>query len=402
VSPAAHALDRRLFDLRVAYDALASDVGALEAGGTYAVLAAGTLVSGATVNRARPALAQVAEVRRGLELVARLIHDVIQVRGTGPLDEDSATELFAHLNGPSVVVPEDPDRPAMSPLAIVASPVAPHDLLTAMGRAVMPVHDLVSQVDRVWAEFMPRLERATAEAERLHQAASGFRSVRDVRAALVPLATRVIHDPLGAADELAEIQATLDAAASALARQPELQAALAEAEVRVDELEGLIAEGRSALARTSMEISDPGTLLDPLDPDVVGGERGLRPWLTRLRRLVDTGDIDLADKGYASWQAMADKLLASARLVAEANARPTERRRELRNLLRAARVKAGASGQAEDPHTTELARQAERSLVVPCRLAIAEAHVARYVEELRRSPTPEQARNAARETEMAP
>jgi hypothetical protein len=402
VSPAAHALDRRLFDLRVAYDALAADVGALEAGGTYAVLAAGTLVSGATVTRAQPALAQVAEVRRGLELVARLLHDVAQARGTGPLDEESATELFAHLNGPSVVVPSDLDRPATSPLAVVTSPAAPHELLIAMGRAVMPVHDLVSQVDRVWTEFMPRLERATAEAERLHQAASGFRSVREARGALVPLATRVIHDPLGAADELSQIEATLADAVGALERKPALLAALVEAGKRIDELEGLIAEGRSALARTSMEVTDPGTLLDPLDPDVVGGERGLRPWLARLRRLVETGDLELADKGFASWEAMADKLLASARLVAEANARPTERRRELRNLLKAARVKAGASGQAEDPHLTELARQADRSLTVPCRLAIAEAHVARYVEELRRAPTPAQARNAGRETEMAP
>jgi hypothetical protein len=402
MSPAAHALDRRLFDLRVAYDALAADVISLESGGTYAVLAAGSLVSGSTIDRAQPALAQVAEVRRGLALVAQLINEVGEVRGTGPLDEERATELFAHINGPSVVVPDDPTRAPRSPLAIVPSPVAPHDLLTAMGRAVMPVHDLVNQVDRVWTEFVPRLERATAEAERLHQAASSFRSVRDARTELVPLATRVIHDPLGAADDLARIEATLVAAATALARRPELEAELDAAGKQVDELEDLVAEGRSALARTSIEITDPGTLLDPLDPDVVGGERGLRPWLTRLRGLVERGDIELTEKGFASWQAMAEKLLASARLVAEANARPTERRRELRNLLRAARVKAGASGQAEDPHMTELARQAEQSLAAPCRLALAEAHVARYVEELRRSPTPEQARNAGRETEMAP
>jgi hypothetical protein len=74
--------------------------------------------------------------------------------------------------------------------------------------------------------------------------------------------------------------------------------------------------------------------------------------------------------------------------VAEANARPSLRRRELQGLLRAARVKAGASGRAEDMTLTELAARADRALDAPCDLVEAQAHLDAYMDELRRGPAP--------------
>jgi len=52
-------------------------------------------------------------------------------------------------------------------------------------------------------------------------------------------------------------------------------------------------------------------------------------------------------------------------------------------LLRAARVKAGAMGRAEDLRVTELAARAMRSLAVPCDLPAAESAVEAFLEELR-------------------
>lgn len=383
MSPAAHALDRLLFDLRGAHEALATDLAGLEGEGTYAVLAAGTLISGVTAARVQPALVRVADVRLGLDLLGGLIADVSQLRGT---DEARATELFAHLNSPCIVLPGSTVRA-----------VAPQDLLTAMAGSLAPMRVVVGEVDTVWREFVPHLDRVTAEAEQLAETLPTSCSVTSARSVLATLAGRVIHDPLGAADELTRVEATLAEAAATGAKVPGLQAGLAAAADTIEELESLIAAGRAALARSRAEISDPEALLDPVDTAIVTGERGLSPWLTRLERLVAGGDVGLAETGLASWQALADKTLTTAREVATTNARPTERRQELRSLLRAARVKAGASGLAEDLHLTKLAKAAEDAFAVPCDLSAAEARVAEYVDELRRTPTPAQSRRPGRE-----
>ncbi len=67
MSPAAHALDRLLHDLRLAHEAVAADLAHLEEEGTYAVLAGGTVISGTTAERAQRALR---EHLRGLPLPA--------------------------------------------------------------------------------------------------------------------------------------------------------------------------------------------------------------------------------------------------------------------------------------------------------------------------------------------
>lgn len=383
MSPAAHALDRLLFDLRGAHEAMAADLVGLEAEGTYAVLAAGTVISGATVSRAEPALAQVADVRLGLDLLGALLADVSSLRGT---DEAHSTELFTHLISPSIVLPGPTVRA-----------VTPQDLLAAMADSLEPMREVVREVDTVWRDFLPRLDRLKAEVERLAQAMPTLCSLDSARTTLTALAGRVIHDPLGAADGLTAVESTLADAAATGTKASGLRAGLASATQTVAELETLIAEGRQALARSRTETSDSGVLLDPVDPGVITGERGLVPWLTRLDGLVSGGDVELAEKGLASWRALAEKTLATAREVAAANARPTQRRRELQNLLRAARVKAGASGRAEDPLMTELAVQAEDALAVPCNLTTAEARVAAYVDELHLTPTPAQARRPGRE-----
>ena len=86
-----------------------------------------------------------------------------------------------------------------------------------------------------------------------------------------------------------------------------------------------------------------------VDPDVLSRGPGLRPWLARLERLVSEGDVSRAGAGLERWRSLAEQTVAVARQVAEANALPWRRRRELQGLLRATRVKAGAVGRAEDP-----------------------------------------------------
>jgi hypothetical protein len=98
--------------------------------------------------------------------------------------------------------------------------------------------------------------------------------------------------------------------------------------------------------------------------------------------------VALAEKGLASWQALADQTLDAARQVAAANIRPAARREELQRLLGAAQVKARASDRADDPRVARLADQARRALLVPCDVDVAEDRVDAFIDALRRRPRP--------------
>ena len=380
MSPAAHALDRRLHALRAAQEAATTSLLELEAEDAYQQLARRGL-SGTTAAKARPALARVAELRPGLALLDQLIEWAGGLRTSTSMDDHRATELVSMLNSPTLVLP---DPAAGRPGATRTT--APQDLLDDIEAAVAPLRSVVTAVDAAWKELPPRLERATAEADRLALELPAFRSVAAARSTLADVAARIATDPLGAADDLDRVQRDLadaQATRSGVARLgPDLRAATA----TVAEIEALIDEGHTALARSLAETREPWGLLDPLDREVLTGERGLRPWLGRLERLVTEGRVDLAEKGLASWRALADQTLHAARQVAAANVRPTARREELQGLLGAALVKARASGRADDPRVTQLADEAQRALLVLCDVDLAENKVDAFIDALRRRP----------------
>jgi hypothetical protein len=383
MSPAAHALDRRLQELRSEHDTFVARVADLQADATYVRLTTDAAITGVTAQRLRPALAGLAELRDPVAVLGQVVERVSAARGWGSLDDSVATALFAQLNSPTIAFPAEPQG------------VTPHRLFVLVGEACSALEALVKEVAAAWDGVEARLRDARSEAHRLAGALPEFRIVIAAREALEGLAERAAGDPLGVADELVTVESALATAASAGDEVHRLGDVMAIAHQTLADVEALVGEGRNALALSRAEITSSSGLLDPVDPEVISGERGLRPWLGRLESLVARGEVALASKGLESWTALADKTRATARQVAEANARPTQRRRELRSLLRAARVKAGASGRAEDPRLTDLFRRADRSLNVPCELGTAEAEVEAYLVELRRSPTPEQARRTA-------
>jgi hypothetical protein len=383
MSPAAHALDRRLLELRSEHEVHTTRLAELEADPTYRRLVDGHGMTGTTAERVLPAMAKVSGLRPALDTLGQLVERVGAARGWGTLDDAVATALFAQLNAPTLAFAAEPQG------------VTPHRLLTLVDEATAALQAVVADATRVWAEIDGRLADARAEAGRLASTLPGFPIVVAAREALEGLAERAERDPLGAVDDLTTVESALATAAGAGDEIDRLHDQMVIATRTMEELETLVGEGRNGLALARAELSTPDGLLDPVDPQVLTGERGLRPWLGRLEALVAKSELALAAKGLESWSALADKTLATARQVAEANSRPPKRRRELRSLLRAARVKAGASGRAEDPVMEQLYRRAEAALAVPCCLATAEAEVEAFMVELRRSPTPEQARRTA-------
>jgi hypothetical protein len=382
--------DRQLQALRLARDAATTNLLDLENDGTYTLLKAGDGLSGATAHQAKPALAKVDELWRGLQLLNSLVDQAETQRGSGHLSDGRARELLELLTGPSITLPTE-----VRPLAqrvLTASPVAtptltPQQLIAVMEAAFVALRDVVAQVDRAWKDLLPRLERATAEAARLVAELPHDRTLTAAQAALRPLADRVAHDPLGAADELRRAESALTAArhaaASARARAVQVREGLAAGDQLIVDVAALIDKGRTALDESRRVAASPTGLLDPLDPTVLTAEQGLQPWLARLQALAAEGDLDRAAVGLERWSRVADQTLAAARQVAEANTRPAARRQELRGLLRAARAKAAASGRAEDTGLRDLEEKARAALATPCDLAAADAAVVRYLRTLR-------------------
>ena len=393
MNPGAHVLGRRLSELRVAQEALAAEAWALEAEGTYALLASGNQFTGATAERARPALAQVAALWRGLALLDDLLGQVEQRTDEVHVDDNHAARLMALVNGPGILVAPDAPPPGDVDLALLPSgassrrTITPNDLLASLQGALAPAHQVVAEIDAAWRELVPRLDRVTAEAARLAAELPALKALVAARAVIDALPGHIVHDPLGAVDELTRIESALADAAGAGAELARLGDAMAAAARTLAELEGLLDEGRAAFDRSRAEIASPEGLLAPVDRDVLSREPGLRRWLARLERLVSEGDMSRAGAGLERWRSLAEQTMAVARQVAEANALPWRRRRELEGLLRATRVKAGAVGRAEDPLVSELAGRALRSLAVPCDLPAAESAIEDFLEGLR-NPVP--------------
>jgi hypothetical protein len=394
VSPAAHAVDRRIHDLRDGHRQVVADLRELEADGTYAALLAGHGLSGVTASRVVPALARLADLCEGLEPLDRLLAEVIRIRSAGRLEDGPAIELMAHLNSPTIVVAAGSPpatEGAVTALPVSAQAVSAQTLIDALEGAVEAVRDLVAEVDAAWQDVQARREQAIIEADALAVELPRHRGLASARADLAALATLVAEDPLGAGDVLERAEAAIAQASGALDDAAALRETFAAARQTLDEIDAEVTAGRAALERSRSEVRAPRGLLEPVDPASVSGERGLRPWLSRLERRVDEGDAAAARQGLERWREVANQTLAVARLVAEANSGPSRRRQELHGLFRAALVKAGAAGRAEDPRLTEMADDVRRAFVAPCDLAAVEALVEAYLAELRQPSAPDDA-----------
>jgi hypothetical protein len=388
VSPAAHALDRRIYELRSAREAVVGSIAALQSDGTWSLLAAGLAgdsLTGTTAERARPAIVRVTELQQGLDLVAQLVDHVVALRDAGTSDERRTTELVALLNSPAILVPTDvPWMEHVLPPPPEDRAVTAQLLLDEMEGALAPARQLVAEVDAAWQAFLPRLERVSAEADQAAAEAPGNRAITDVRVRLAALADLVVDDPIGARERRGAAEGDLQAAAGLRSEVSRLQSDLSDALALLATIEETISSGRQALGQSRAEIASPSGLLDPLDPSTVSGDQGLRPWIVRLERLVAQGDVARASQGLERWSSLAASTLAAAEQVAAANSSPLAERSSLLGLLRAARVKAGAAGRAEDLVLASLADAAERALAVPADLVEAQAHVDAYLDELRR------------------
>jgi len=233
------------------------------------------------------------------------------------------------------------------------------------------------------------LGRLSAEAARIGRPT--LEELATAAAALAPLAAAVATDPLGVRPEQSDAaREALDRAAAAVSvlvvAYDALEAGLREAGQLLGTIVDTAAEGewsaREALDR--IRLAD-GDLLRLPDGWLGDPERGLRPWLERLRELA-AGPPErrlTAARGLTAWTAVAHQTLAQARRVADANALPLRRRGELRGLLGALRQKAVATGLAEEPALAAMLAAAHDLLyTAPTDLTAATAQVTAFAAAL--------------------
>jgi hypothetical protein len=300
------------------------------------------------------------------------------------------TTMLARLFGPEAVAL--PDGTTSGIEALIASLQADTDtVLTRSHDAAGAARESLTRLDAIGKILNDLDTRARSLA--LDAVPELDVAHRQLDAATRQLAADPLgHIDLGPAD--AAVAIATAAVEALVARHMSLPDRLANAHVQLDELAQLIPDGAEALAETGRKISEPGALLEALDPGVLDGdERSLRPWLARIAAQASDGAWMTADAGLARWKLVADGCIANAREVLDANRRPLVRRNELRGLLESYRAKAAASGRGEDPELDRLHRAAHDLLwSAPCDLQAAELRVRGYVEAITTS-------HAHRETE---
>jgi hypothetical protein len=273
---------------------------------------------------------------------------------------------------------------------------SPTDLLASLERSLAGAQQSARTLAQAWRDVVPRLDRAAATLALVEARAAdlglGGPDLDQARRLLDDLTGRAGSDPLGVDPAPAEeaVEQARARVESLVAQRASLPADLAAARRTLDDLAGLIAQGRDALAATRSRIAAPPGVLEPLEPRLLDdGPTALRPWLGRLEAAATAGNWATAAPELARWRAAADALLARARAVAAANRAPLARRNDLRGLLDAFRAKAGAMGRAESPGLTRRYRAARDALyTVPCDLDAADARVREFVAAVNRPEEP--------------
>ena len=335
----------------------ADDLYELDQHATYRLLAAGDM-SGKTgreanlIIEAAPFLwGWLRELRSTLDEVERLQED----RGVfGSKHSDRVTTLLA---GPSIELLRV-EIPASIPQhlkqELVDSTIDPDttlvtiETLTDMFQAVYePARDVVSLVDAVWRDLMPRINAADVSLVKAEAIAARVGSmvpaVRLARQRLDAVKSSVSDDPLSLASN---VGGTLDSlVADAVRAADDLDRSFKNIDADTEASSVMLAELRVLRARAAAAYSEAeakitaGTALKRVPSTaVIDGPNGLAH---RAAQLANT-DASWQDRRREldRWQAMAKRLRDQLNQALETNSASIVKRNEMRGLLRAYRSKA--------------------------------------------------------------
>ncbi len=376
----ANEVEQRLSHYRNLVEQWSTTLYELDENATYRLLAAGDL-SGVTGDRANkivetaPGLwVWVGQLRDRVEAVEKLVEEK-------SVFDNKADEIATLLEGPTILVSKLtlphglPQR-----VAHYFSAERDYDLDLAtncnglrelFSATYEPVRDIVTEVDSVWRDLMPRIEAATMTLDR----ANGLCSRLGERVAEVQLATQrleavrasVADDPLSLSKNVGPHLDQLVAAAAKAAGALEhshssLGDDLANADATLADLRVLRARAAAAYSEAEAKVVVASGLVRVPSPAVIDGQNGLAH---RARKFSEIDESDSewrqARKLVDDWKASATRLGQQLERALESNSEPLKRRADMRSLLRAYKVKAELTpGLPEE--VLDLGQQAEEEL----------------------------------------
>jgi hypothetical protein len=265
------------------------------------------------------------------------------------------TTLLSEIKLPPVAVPLE--KRGLLTGAELAQTVSADRLMEAMATSFTEANQLIFKIKAAWATLNGKVGKHEEALKLLQQEALDLGATApeliEAERALTAVRTAINGDPLAADGNFeAQVVPVIEASRTRLAQLKALKAQvvgqLAEAEQALAQLKTTHASSLQAVEerKAKLTIDHEEQLTMPLDDKVIDQLVG---WLERLKTTVGDGKFQAASVGLVNWTAQVLNRTSSAESAFQANDALLRERRDMRGLIEALKVRAGAEGMAEDP-----------------------------------------------------
>jgi hypothetical protein len=264
------------------------------------------------------------------------------------------TTLLSEIKLPPVAVPLE--KRGLLTGAELAQTVSADRLMEAMATSFTEANQLIFKIKAAWATLNGKVGKHEEALKLLQQEALDLGATApeliEAERALTAVRTAINGDPLAADGNFeAQVVPVIEASRTRLAQLKALKAQvvgqLAEAEQALAQLKTTHASSLQAVEerKAKLTIDHEEQLTMPLDDKVIDQLVG---WLERLKTTVGDGKFQAASVGLVNWTAQVLNRTSSAESAFQANDALLRERRDMRGLIEALKVRAGAEGLAED------------------------------------------------------
>lgn len=265
------------------------------------------------------------------------------------------TTLLSEIKLPPVAVPLE--KRGLLTGAELTQTVSADRLMEAMATSFTEANQLIFKIKAAWATLNGKVGKHEEALKLLQQEALDLGATApelvEAERALTAVRTAINGDPLAADGNFeAQVVPVIEASRTRLAQLKALKAQvvgqLAEAEQALAQLKTTHASSLQAVEerKAKLTIDHEEQLTMPLDDKVIDQLVG---WLERLKTTVGDGKFQAASVGLVNWTAQVLNRTSSAESAFQANDALLRERRDMRGLIDALKVRAGAEGMAEDP-----------------------------------------------------
>jgi hypothetical protein len=264
------------------------------------------------------------------------------------------TTLLSEIKLPPVAVPLE--KRGLLTGAELTQTVSADRLLEAMATSFTEANQLIFKIKGAWATLNGKVSKHEDDLKALQQEALGLGcstpELDEAERALAAVRGAINGDPLSADGNFeAQVVPVIEACRTRLAQLKALKSQvvsqLAEAEQALAHLKTTHASSLQAVEerKVKLTIDHEDQLTMPLDDKVI---EQLVAWLQRLKTTVGDGKFQAASVGLVNWTAQVLNRTSSAESAFQANDALLRERRDMRGLIEALKVRAGAEGMAED------------------------------------------------------